>query len=295
MRDGRSEVAWKRDRIVEELRELNLRAGDTVIAHASIRAVGEVEGGADTVLDALLEILGPEGTLMAPAFNRGNRALESLAAAEIRYRAASDSGHNESQFIKGVSRGQVGIFAERLHARPEAKRGDHPTLSFSAIGRSAAFLIDRAPFHSPLGTNSPLARLHQLNGSILLIGVGHAANSTLHLAEHWADAPYARRKATVRMPDSSIREMDGSPECSAGFAKIEPILRQARITRSGFVGNAPAQLMRAQFVVSMAMEMLRGNPESLLCDDPACAACAHGRKLASPMDSRPIGGRYEPG
>ena len=79
--------------------------------------------------------------------------------------------------------------------------------------------------------------------------------------------------------------MEGSPECSAGFTKIESILRQARILKSGYVGNAESQTMRVQFVVSMAREMLIAQPDSLLCDDPNCEPCTHARKMTRAQDT----------
>ncbi len=277
-------MAWTKERIIDDLRELGAREGDTLLVHASMRAIGKVEGGADTMVDALLEVLGPEGTLLTPAFNAGNRVPEKWATADIRSLPALYSNSDTPEFVEGISLGQVGALAGRVHARSDS-RGSHPTLAFSALGRNAAFLTGDAPFHYPLGTNSPLARLHQLNGGILLVGVDQTVNASLHLAENWADAPYSRRKAMIRMPDQTAMEMEGSPECSAGFAKIEPVLRQARILRTGYIGNAPSHLMRAQYVVSMAMEMIRGNPESLLCDNPDCSACTLGRKFTSQQDA----------
>jgi len=248
-----------------------------------MRAVGPVDGGADTVIDALLEVIGPDGTILVPAFNERNILSDSWNDSLVRS-VSRASNSDIATFIEGPSREQVGVFAACLASRETASLSSHPSFSFAAIGKNARFLVDGATFHYPLGSNSPLARLHQINGGILLIGVDHTSNSALHLAENWIDAPYARRKAIVRTVDDSTEEMEGSPECSLGFAKIEPILRQARILRSGYVGNAPTQRMSIQHVVSMAIEMMRGNPESLLCDDPACAACTLARKFTSKQD-----------
>jgi aminoglycoside 3-N-acetyltransferase len=258
---------WTKERIREDLGELRVLPGDSLIVHASLRGIGKVEGGADSVVEALLETVGPEGTIMVPAF----RARD---------------GENDSP-----DPAPLGALAERIALHPDAKLSAHPILSFSAIGRNAEFLTSEAPLHYPLGTNSPLARLYQLNGGILLLGVGHEASSALHLAEVWADAPYARRPASFAGEDGELVEMMGSPECSQGFGKIEPVLRQARILREGYVGNAPSQYMRMQYAVTMAIEMLRGNPESLLCEIPACPHCTLARKFTSearPLDRRGI-------
>lgn len=246
---------WKRERLVSDLQAMRVREGDSLIVHASLRAIGRMEEGADTFLDALLEAVGAQGTVLIPAFR-----LER---------------DRESDFP-----------APCLLQREGAVSSRHPLLPFAALGANAAFLTAGAPFHYPLGTNSPLARLHQLNGGALLIGVGYAAHAALHLAENWADAPYARRRRLVRVEEDAWQEMEGSPECSAGFGKIEPVLRQARLLREGYVGNAPAQYMRLQQAVSMAREMLCGNPESLLCDAPDCEPCTQARRFTRRQDVR---------
>jgi aminoglycoside 3-N-acetyltransferase len=270
---------WTKERILGDLSELNITPGDAVLVHASMRAVGPVEGGADTVVEALLEAVSPEGTVVAPVFHSANR----LTATEHESDLLSSDG--ESFQPDAVSVEEVGILAQRIALHPDARRSSHPAHSFAAIGSNADFLTANVPFNYPLGTNGTLAKLHQLNGKILLLGVGHAANCSIHLAELWADAPYARRKARVRTGEESWQEMEGSPECSGGFARIESILRQARIIKTGYVGNAPSQAMRVQFVVSMAREMLIAQPDCLLCDDPGCEPCALARKLTRAQDA----------
>ena len=232
-----------------------------------MRSIGRIVGGVDSLIYSLLLAVGSEGTILVPTFAR-------LAATE-----SANSRDVEA----------MGILSDRIRARAGASRGSHPILSFAALGKNAAFLTENTPFHYPLGTNSPLARLYQLNGAILLLGVGHNANAAIHLAEVWADAPYARRQARIQTGQESWEEMEGSPECSAGFAKIERVLRQARILREGYVGNAPSQFMRIQHVVSMAAEMLRGDPEILLCDDPSCEPCTLARRFTA--EQRPLNSR----
>jgi hypothetical protein len=73
--------------------------------------------------------------------------------------------------------------------------------------------------------------------------------------------------------------MHGYPACSRGFNKIEPILRQARLLRRGVISDLDSCLMRQREVVSMAIAILKGSNEALLCDDPDCAACASARRF----------------
>lgn len=274
---------WSKERILQDIRDVGVREGNALIVHASMRAIGKVVGGADTVVEALLEAVGPAGAIMAPAFNGANYVPETWPEQlqDPDYRTEME---NSGYTPDGINVGEVGILAERLWRREDAHHSVHPTLSFAAVGRNAGFLTDNAPFHYPFGTNSPLARLHQLNGGVLLLGVGHTSNSSLHLAEVWADAPYARRGRRIRTGLLESEIMQGSPECSAGFWKIEPVLRQARILKTGYVGNAPSQYMRLQHMASMAIEMLKGSPDALLCDNPECSWCMLARKFTGEQD-----------
>jgi aminoglycoside 3-N-acetyltransferase len=275
---------WNEERLVEDLWELGLPEGAHVLGHVSLRAIGPIEGGAETLLRAFRRVLGPTGTLLVPTFTpqftdpaESEGAPDSAEEVE-KLRAAIPVFDAETT---PAARLAVGVFPEIARQQPDAHRSSHPVASFTAIGERADFLTADAPFHYPLGTDSPLARLHQVNGWVLLIGVGQEVNSSLHLAEVWANVAYVHRSARVKTGADRWTTMQGSPECSEGFPKIEPLLRQARILRRGYVGNAPAQLMRQRELVSMAVAMLQGSGEALLCDDPLCPWCSAARKFTA--------------
>ncbi len=226
--------------LLAQVTALRIGKGDAVLVHSSAGAVEMVEGGATGLIRAIASAVGREGSVMVPA---------------------SDS------------------IAPAVRARRGSRFSDHPAFSFTAVGRNADFLTRHVPFHYPLGSESPLARLHQLDGGVLLIGADQSSNLALHLAEIWADMPYTRRLRLVHLGDDEWKEMTGDPGCTAGFHKIDRILRQARILKEGKIGDIPAQFMRIRPLTSMAGEMLRGNPEALLCDDPACRSCGLARKM----------------
>ena len=251
---------WTEDRITEDLREMGLREGANVLAHTALHSIGPMERGADTLLGAFRRALGPTGTLMVPAFSRQNSGSVFDPAA-----TPADK--------------EMGYFAERVRQQPGTKRSRHPALSFAAIGPNAEFLTAHVPFHYPLGSESPLARLHQIDGHVLLIGVGQACNSSLHLAEVWANAPYIHRSTMLLTAPETETKMQGSPECSAGFTRLEPLLEQGRILHRGYVGNAESGLMRQRMAVSLAIAMLQGDACALLCDSESCAWCSRARKL----------------
>ncbi len=259
---------WTQRQLTEDLHDIGLTGGKVALVHASMRAVGEMEAGAQTLVAAFREALGSEGTLLVPTFTPENRDPDERVS------------------LGSVPR--MGVFAETVLQQPDAFRSDHPLYSFTAVGAQAAALTQNAPFHYPVGSDSPLARLHQLNGWVLLIGVGHAVNCSLHLAEVWANVPYVHRSATVVTGTEETKAMLGSPDCSAGFPRIESLLRQSRILRSGYIGNAESQLMRQQQAVSMAVAMLTGQASALLCEDETCRACTLARRMTADQSFEPI-------
>lgn len=272
---------WTEEQLADDLQEMGLREGQTVLAHTSLRATGKIEGGAEALLRAFRRVLGAEGTLLVPTFTTAHRdptePSDTLEVTEEQERLRAKIPAYDPATPADIP--AMGAFPEITRQQPDAFRSQHPGLSFAAVGAHAEFLTSNAPFHYPLGSESPLARLHQLGGSVLLIGVDHSVNASLHLAEVWSEAPYIHRSAMLKTAPDTWTTMWGSPECSLGFHKIEPLLRQSRILREGYIGNAPSQLMAQQQVVSMGVALLRGERSFLLCDSPFCRACALARKL----------------
>ncbi len=255
---------WNQVQLTTDLCELGVRPGRALLVHASLRSVGQIEGGGETLLAALRDVLGEQGTLLVPAFRDPHSPF---------FVATDDWDAQPADTVT------VGAFAEIVRQHPDALRSHHPIFSFSAIGQNAEFLTRNAPFSHPFGTESPLARLHQLDGDVLLLGVDNRVNISLHLAEIWADVPYIQRVAEIPVAPEQRTPMRGMPGCRNGYPKIEPLLRHSRIGRYCYIGNAPSQLLRQRYVVSLAMVMLRGRGSSLLCDGPNCAQCAYARKM----------------
>ena len=276
---------WTQAQLAEDLQNIGLSSGANVLVHSSLRTVGQIEGGGETLLRACQEVIGIEGTLLVPTFTFAHSdpaGWRDAPRTEEKLREMRAQVPVFDAVTTPTMTRWLGVFPEIVRTQPEAKRSNHPVVSFSAIGANAAFLTHNAPFHYPLGSESPLARLHQLDGYILLIGVSHTVNTSLHLAEVWSQVPYIHRTVTLKTaPDEGWTVMQGSPECSDGFGKIEPLLRQIRLLRQGYIGNAPSQLMRQRGAVSMAVALLQGNGSILLCDDPDCLWCPTARKLTA--------------
>ncbi|MCW3055855.1 MAG: Aminoglycoside N3-acetyltransferase [Chthonomonadales bacterium] len=275
---------WTQQQLEDDLTDIGLPSGSTVLVHASLDAIGPIEGGAETLVAALRAVLGAEGTLLVPTFTLES---ETPLADDISLSPDQANGKggdyplNLQQILRSSSDSHPFDFAETVRQHPDAFRSEHPALSFAAIGHDAEALTSHVPFHYPLGSEGPLARLHQRNGWILLIGVGHTVNVSLHLAEIWASVPYVHRTALLKSITGDETTMLGSPGCTIGFAKIEPLLRQGRILHRRYIGNAESQLMRQQQAVSMAIAMLQGNPSALLCEEDSCRFCTLARRMTS--------------
>lgn len=168
-----------REIIASDLRALGLKAGDDVIVHSSLSSMGRVEGGAETVISAIEEVIGSEGTLLFPAFT-----YASVYAGGI-------YDHEESEVC-------VGLIPETFRKQAGVIRSLHPTHSVTARGKRAeAFTRDHEKDDTPLGNNSPYARLKEYGAKILMLGCSLNSTSYMHRLEEEANAPYALRRTPV--------------------------------------------------------------------------------------------------
>ncbi|MCX5660873.1 MAG: AAC(3) family N-acetyltransferase [Planctomycetota bacterium] len=249
------------------LRELGLSTGDSVIVHSSLSSFGRVEGGADSVVGAVLSAIGPKGNLMLPTFNY-TRPIP------LPY------------FDPAVTPGHTGAVPEAGRKRPNAVRSLHPSHSVAVIGPDAVALTQDHLKVRAFGIGSPIDRLAQLGGKVLLLGVTHTSNSLLHIAEEYAKVPKVSVYPDplplfkIRMPDGKIIEhqIDSSSSCSLAFGGAEYILRRHGEVRDlRGLGKCNMQLMSGQAVLRRVGEILSEKPDVLLCTFPGCRPCAGAR------------------
>lgn len=176
------------DSIVADLRALGIGAGDTVLVHGSLSALGWVCGSSPAVIDALKRAVSEQGTLVMPAHSPGNMDpsdMENPPVPEQWYdtvREEMPPYRPEATPTQGV-----GAIAECFRSYPRVSRSDHPQMSFAAWGADASFVTDGHSLAYSLGEGSPLARVYDLGGDVLFLGTTHATNTSLHLAEYRAD------------------------------------------------------------------------------------------------------------
>lgn len=245
-----------RERLVADLRALGLADGDRVLVHSSLSSIGYVEGGPETVIQALLAVLGPAGTLVAPSFQKGSEHV--LTRQGVR-------------FDVRTSPSEMGAISEALRTWPGAVRSLSPTHCLAALGAGAAELLaGHEGCRVSVGHGSPFERLVQGGGRILLLGVGHGSNTTLHYVENTGGAPTVCRESF----DAVVIDRDGReivvpthphmPGLKRRYERAEEVLLAAGAQRTGVVGKATARLVDAGRMDALLRDRLRQDPLFLI-------------------------------
>lgn len=234
---------------------LGARPERPVIVHASLSAFGQVSGGAPAVVQGLRQAA---GTVLAPAFTYYSKVWPPEHRASDWPARPSPDGP-PFRLDARVS-AEVGRVPQALLELPGALRSAHPALSFAAVGPGSNALLAPQTLAHPY---APIGVLHQLDGDVLLLGVDHTANTSVHYAEHLAGRPLLRR--FLNGPDGIVSA--AFPNCSAGFGAIEPRLGRLRSVR---VGRAIVQRVPVRDVVSETLRLIEADPEALLCQFSAC-------------------------
>jgi len=229
--------------LVEDLRQLPVPAGALVMVHSSLASIGEVTGGAGTVVDALLETLGADGTLMVPTFT------------------FPVSGRLGFVFDAQQTPSYMGAISENARCRPRAQRSIHLHHSVAAIGPLAGELATSGGASAWDG-DSPMGQLFARDGWLMLLGVPYLRLTAMHLCEVDVGVPYRKR----RNEEGRLRSADGReepflsvslPPPSFGwkgndFNYLGQLMEDRRQVVVGPVGNAMARLLRAADLMATA-------------------------------------------
>jgi aminoglycoside 3-N-acetyltransferase len=253
--------------LVDELLALGVRRGSVLVVHTAFSKIGPVEGGPAGLIEALRLALGPDGTLVMPSM--------------------SDDDEHPFDRRETPCMG-MGIVAETFWRLPNVLRSDSPH-AFAAIGPRAAEIVAPHPPDVPHGLDSPVGRVYSLDGDVLLLGVGHDGNTTIHLAESIAGVRYRRPKyLTVLEGGRPVRfpyeEID---HCCERFSLMDGWLDAHSLQRRGPVGHGVARFMRSRDVVETAVAHLREDETVFLHPVGVDEECDEARaSLTSPPRGR---------
>ncbi|MGW7379834.1 aminoglycoside N(3)-acetyltransferase [Streptomyces sp. NPDC054794] len=244
-----------RDTVSAQLRLLGVETGEILLVHSSLSSLGWVNGGAVTVVQGLLDALGPQGTLVVPTQTGdvSDPAVWSNPPVPEAWWERIRATMPEYDPLLTPSRG-VGVLPETVRTWPGALRSAHPQTSFAALGPHAAEIVEGHAPDCRLGERSPLARLEKLGARVLLLGAGYAACTSFHLAEYRIPAPLVRvgRPAPGGGWETVVEvsiDSDRFDELGHDFERDRPVAR-------GTVGAAQARLFPVADAVAYAERWL---------------------------------------
>ena len=233
-----------RETLARQLEALGVRTGTPLMVHASLRRIGPIDGGADALLDALRDALGPEGTLLMVMGADDTVPFEATTTPALR---------------------ELGVLAEVFRRRPGTRVNDHAAARFGAYGPQSLALLEPAPLHDYYGPGSVLSRFAATDGRVLRLGADPDTVTLTHWAEYRAQIPGKRRvrRRYVRADVGeqwieSLDDTDGIVEWPDGdyFSQILVDFLAAGHARTGPVGHSTAELFAAGPFVAFAVAWL---------------------------------------
>lgn len=258
-----------RQTLVRDLRELGVEPGMTLLVHASLSSLGWVCGGAQAVVMALQDAVGSGGTLVMPAHTSGLSDPAQWSNPPVPEAWWPTIREQMPAFDQRLTPTRsMGAIAELFRTLPGVLRSSHPHHSFAAIGPNAQALTDNHQLEFGLGEGSPLARIYELDGHVLLLGVGHDSNTSLHLAEYRVK-PAVNKMIRESGPvvsqgqrewvefDNLDLNSDDFEQLGQSFAQQSSQSQATVGTQS--VGAAQSQLMSQPAIVDFAVKWLGEN------------------------------------
>ena len=256
-----------RENILYSLRLMGIREGDVLLVHSALSSIGHVEGGADSVIDALCEAVGSEGTIVMSTLTGWFQPFDAQ-----------------------TSPSAVGEISEVFRRRPGVLRSLHPVHSVAALGKYAAEITaghENCP--TGCGEGTPYLKLRDLGGKAMLLGVDMDRNTIMHSLEELIDARYLRTLdicAPTYLPGEEKFTLKKFPPGHRDFLNMTPVLRRADAMVEGVIGSACVKVVDIPKLFEIALPMLQQDPLFFICRNEHCNSCHWSRLLYSgePID-----------
>lgn len=250
------------EKILFSLGLMGIKENDILLVHSALTGIGYVEGGADTVIDALLAAIGKEGTLVMSTLTMWDKPF--------------DPDNTPSA---------VGIISEKFRQRPGVLRSLHPVHSVAAYGPKARYITeghDGCP--TGCGEGTPYMKVAELGGKIMLLGVDMDRNTMMHTLEELADSRYL---LTLDIPAPMYPPYNGKgiftlkkfPPGHRDYLSITRLLRKECVLIEGKIGNAVTKVIDAQGLLRVALPALKENPLHFICENEHCNFCRYARNV----------------
>ena len=251
--------------IANDLHHLGLQPGMKVIVHSSYKAIGHVIGGPASVILALEEAITPNGSILMPTFTENlcdPSTEENYYPPEYWDQVRSHMPVYQADLSPTTK--SIGIIPEVFRKQDGVIRSSHPHVSFAAWGKYQHEMIDAHSFHYALGEGSPIARLYDLDGHILILGAPLNSNTSLHLAEYrlpeekrtkktWDVCVLQEGKRTWTQYEDVDNNSDDFPQILMDYMK------EGRLFHEGKVGNAACYFLPQRLMVDFGVEWMIQN------------------------------------
>lgn len=248
-----------RSSIAKDLRNLGLKEGMTVIVHSSLSSFGWTCGGPVTVVQALIDVIGDTGTIVMPTQSADNSEPSGWQNPPVPKEWWSIIREEMPAYDPQVTPARgMGVIVDTFRIFPGVKRSEHPMYSFAAYGKHADYIVSEQPLEAGFGEKSPLGKIYELDGHVLLLGVTHDSNTSLHLAEHALSNREKVQKGAAMLENGqrvwkTFEEIiyDSDP-----FEQLGQDYEKQHEYKEGRVGIALSKLMKQRDIVEFGRKWL---------------------------------------